>query len=85
MFYDNSENKLSSIVGTTKDTLNISRNLSGVLATVSNANFDIGHLNIYNNQLKNVFSGKNIFELRLHWEKVFTYLYTIKNDGLFIW
>ncbi len=84
MFYDNSENKLSSIVGTTKDTLNISRNLSGVLATVSNANFDIGHLNIYNNQLKNVFSGKNIFELRLHWEKVFTYLYTIKNDELFI-
>lgn len=84
MFYDNSENKLSSIIGTTKDTLNISRNLSGVLATISNANFDKEHLNIYNSQLKNVFSGKNIFELRLHWEKVFTYLYIIKNDELFV-
>lgn len=84
MFYDNSENKLSSIIGTAKDTLNISRNLSGVLATVSNANFDKEHLNIYNSQLKNVFSGKNIFELRLHWEKVFTYLYIIKNYELFV-
>ena len=67
MFYSDSENKLSSIVGTTKDTLSISRNLSGALATVSSAKFDKEHLAIYNKQLKNVFSGRNIFELRLHY------------------
>ena len=84
MFYSDSENKLSSIVGTTKDTLSISRNLSGALATVSSAKFDKEHLAIYNKQLKNVFSGRNIFELRLHWEKVFTYLYITKEYELFV-
>lgn len=84
MFYDNSENKLSSLIGTTKNTLSISRNLTGILTTVSSARFDKLHLKIYNQQLLNVFSGHNIFELRLHWEKVFTYLYIIKNDALFV-
>lgn len=84
IFYDNSENKLSSLIGTTKDTLKISRNLTGVLATVASAKFDEMHLKIYNQQLQNVFSGHNVFELRLHWEKIFTYLYITKCDVLFI-
>jgi hypothetical protein len=79
MFYDNSENKLSSLIGTTKDTLSISRNMSGILSTVSSAKLDASHLKIYNKQLQNVFSGHNIFELILHWEKVFTYPYITKN------
>ena len=55
MFYDDSENKLSSLIGTTKDTLSISRNMSGVLSTISSAKFDTVHLNMYNKQLQNVF------------------------------
>lgn len=84
MFYDNSENKLSSLIGTTKDTLNISRNLTGVLTTVSSSKFDKLHLNIYNKQIQNVFSGHNIFEFRLHWEKVFTYAYITNSYELFV-
>lgn len=84
IFYNDSENKLSSLIGTAKDSLKISRNLTGVLTTVSSARFDDTHLKQYNQQIQNVFSGKNIFELRLHWEKVFTYLYITKSDELFI-
>ncbi|MEA2018802.1 MAG: reverse transcriptase domain-containing protein [Campylobacterota bacterium] len=84
MFYDNSKNKLSSLIGTTKDTLSISRNLTGILTTVASAKFDKKHLAIYNQQLENVFSGQNIFELRLHWEKVFTYLYITNSDNLLV-
>ena len=84
IFYNNSENKLSSLIGTAKDSLKISRNLTGVLATVSSANFDETHLKIYNEQIQHVFSGHNIFELRLHWEKIFTYLYVSKSDDLFV-
>lgn len=84
IFYNNSENKLSSLIGTAKDTLKISRNLTGVLATISSAKFDEAHLKIYNEQIQHVFSGHNIFELRLHWEKIFTYLYISGNDNLFV-
>jgi hypothetical protein len=84
IFYNDSENKLSSLIGTAKDSLKISRNLTGVLTTVSSARFDETHLKQYNQQIENVFSGKNIFELRLHWEKVFTYLYITKSDELFV-
>ncbi len=84
IFYNNSENKLSSLIGTAKDTLKISRNLTGVLATISSAKFDETHLSMYNKQIENVFSGHNIFELRLHWEKIFTYLYISNNDDLFV-
>ncbi|MEN4054157.1 RNA-directed DNA polymerase [Sulfurimonas sp. NWX79] len=84
MFYSDSENKLSSLIGTTKDTLNISKNMSGMLSTVSVSKLDETHLSIYNQQLQNVFSGHNILELRLHWEKVFTYLYISKSYDLFV-
>jgi len=84
IFYNDSENKLSSLIGTAKDSLKISRNLTGVLTTVSSARFDDTHLKQYNQQIQNVFSGKNIFELRLHWEKVFIYLYITKSDELFV-
>jgi len=40
LFYNDSENKISSLVGTTKDTLKISRNLTGVINTVSTAYFN---------------------------------------------
>ena len=83
LFYSDSENKISSLIGTEKDTLKISRNLSSVISTVSSVNFDENHFDDYNEQLKNVFSGKNIFELRLHWEKVFEYLIIIQNEVLF--
>ena len=84
MFYSDSENKISSIIGTTKDTFNISKNLSGILATVSNSKFDNKHLSLYNNQIENVFSGHNIFELKLYWEKVFKYYYLTKNYNDFV-
>jgi len=84
IFYNDSENKLSSLIGTAKDSLKISRNLTGVLTTVSSARFDDTRLKQYNQQIQNVFSGKNIFELRLHWEKVFTYFYITKSDELFV-
>jgi hypothetical protein len=84
IFYNDSENKLSSLIGTAKDSLKISRNLTGVLTTVSSSRFDDTHLKLYNQQIQNVFSGKNIFELRLYWEKVFTYLYITKSDELFL-
>jgi len=84
IFYNDSENKMSSLLGTSKDSLQISRNLTGVLSTIASANFNQEDTERYNKQLKNVFSGNNIFELRTHWEKVFTYLYICKNDNLFL-
>ena len=84
LFYSDSENKLNSFIGSTKDILKISRNLTGVTSTIASAKFDTKNLNKYNQQLKNVFSGKNIFEMMPQWEKVFTYLYISKNDELFV-
>jgi hypothetical protein len=83
LFYSDSENKVSSLIGTTKDTLKISRNLTGVISTVSSAKFDKEHFKNYNQQLKNIFSGKEIFTLRLHWLRVFEYLIVIGDKELF--
>jgi hypothetical protein len=82
LFYNDSENKISSLIGATKDTLKISRNLTGVINTVSSANFDKKQLLDYNQQLKNVFSGKNILILRLYWQRVFEYLVAIDDYNL---
>jgi len=83
LFYSDSENKISSITGTVKDTLKISRNMTGVISTVSYAKFDNEHFANYNHQLKNMFKGRNVFELKLHWEKIFEYLNLTNSKLLF--
>lgn len=84
IFYSDSENKISSLVGTSKDTLNISRNLASVMTVTAYADFDKLFTEKYNKQVKNVFKGKHIFELKLYWERVFSYLYINKKYKLFI-
>jgi len=54
LFYSDSKNKISSISKTVKDTLKISRNMTGVISTVSNAKLDKKHFKDYNQQLKNI-------------------------------
>jgi hypothetical protein len=83
LFYSDSENKISSITGTVKDTLKISRNMTGVISTVSYAKFDNEHFADYIHQLKNMFKGRNIFELKLHWEKLFEYFNLTNSKLLF--
>jgi hypothetical protein len=84
IFYNDSENKISSLVGTSKDTLNISRNLASIMTVTAYADFDKLLTEQYDEQIKNVFKGKHIFELRLYWERVFSYLYINKKYKLFI-
>lgn len=84
LFYSDSENKISSVVGIVKDTFSISKNLSGILSTVTSSKFDDNHLVSYNKQIENVFSGHNIFDLRLFWEKIFKYYYVTNNYNDFV-
>jgi hypothetical protein len=85
IFYSDSENKIGSLVGISKDTLNISRNLASIMTVTAYADFDKSLIELYNKQIKNVFKGKHIFELRLYWERVFSYIYINKKYKLFIY
>jgi hypothetical protein len=82
--YSSTINKISSINGNSLDILNISRNIVQMTKIVMNTNFSSEEIEQYNEQLNNIFVGRNILELQRIWEKVFTYLFVSNSQKIFI-
>lgn len=82
--YSSTVNKISSINGNSLDILNISSNIVQMIKIISSTKSSEEEIQKYNQQLNELFVGRNILELRKLWEKVFTYLFISNSKKEFI-
>ena len=86
IMYDGSKNKVSSIKELKIDMLNISINLTFLirilLLTKPNSEEKKSFIDEVNEQLKTIFSGRNVIELMRYWEKAFIYCFVSESFDL---